>query len=143
MSDPRSGFEAYAAFFERIAPGNLHELDALVTPDVRFTDPFNEITGAPAYRHVYAHMFQTLDEPRFVIRAKALDGATGFYLWDFSFRRKGKAEQHLIVGTSEVHLAPDGRISAHHDHWDAGQVYEKVPVLGALIRLVKRKLAVG
>ena len=143
MSVLRTGFDAYARFFETIAPETLHDLDALVTPDVRFTDPFNDIVGAAAYRGVYAHMFATLDDPRFVIRQKVLEGDVGFYRWDFTFRRKGKPEMHRITGASEVHLAPDGRIATHIDHWDAGQVYEKVPVLAALIRLVKRRLAVG
>ena len=36
----------------------------------------------------------------------------------------------------------DGRVLSHLDHWDAGgQFYARLPVLGTLIRLVKRRLA--
>ena len=40
-----------------------------------------------------------------------------------------------------VKFAPDGRISEHIDHWDAAaQFYERIPVLGWLIRKVRRRL---
>jgi steroid delta-isomerase len=47
----------------------------------------------------------------------------------------------MITGMSEIHFAPDGRISEHIDHWDSGgQFYERIPVLGWLIRLVRKRL---
>lgn len=47
-----------------------------------------------------------------------------------------------VDGVSEVHLTPDGKVAAHLDHWDAGsQFYARLPVLGFLIRLVRRRLA--
>ena len=43
---------------------------------------------------------------------------------------------------SEVTLAEDGRVLAHIDHWDpAAQLYERVPVLGAVLRMIRRRLA--
>jgi hypothetical protein len=43
---------------------------------------------------------------------------------------------------SEVAFGADGRALSHIDHWDAGgQFYARLPVLGTLIRLVKRRLA--
>ena len=38
-------------------------------------------------------------------------------------------------------VAPTGRVVAHRDYWDAAEeLYEKLPVLGALMRLLKRRL---
>jgi hypothetical protein len=38
-------------------------------------------------------------------------------------------------------FAADGRIARHRDYWDvAEELYEKVPLLGGLMRLVKRRL---
>ena len=44
---------------------------------------------------------------------------------------------------SEIRFAPDGRVRAHIDHWDASrEVYRKLPVLGWLIGLVAARLKV-
>ena len=44
---------------------------------------------------------------------------------------------------SHLRFAADGRIAYHRDYWDAAEeVYEKVPLLGGLLRRIKRRLQV-
>jgi len=31
-------------------------------------------------------------------------------------------------------------VAAHRDYWDAAELYETLPVLGALLRAVKRRM---
>lgn len=134
---------AYGRFFETIAPDSLDRLDGIVAPDVRFVDPFNDVTGIEKYRAIFRHMFDTVEQPRFTILRTAIEGDTAFYRWRFSFRRKGAVEIWTIEGMSEVRFRPDGLVAEHVDHWDAAsQLYERLPVLGALLRWVRRKLAV-
>jgi hypothetical protein len=41
-----------------------------------------------------------------------------------------------------VQFDPDGRVAEHIDYWDpAGQVYETIPILGLLMRALRRRLA--
>ncbi|MDM7946275.1 nuclear transport factor 2 family protein [Oceanibaculum nanhaiense] len=134
---------AYGRFFETIAPDSLDRLDGIVAPDVRFVDPFNDVTGIEGYRAVFRHMFETVDQPRFTILRTATDGDTAFYRWRFSFRRKGAVDIWTIEGMSEVRFLANGLVAAHIDHWDAAsQLYERLPVIGALLRWIRRKLAV-
>jgi hypothetical protein len=45
---------------------------------------------------------------------------------------------------TELHFTPQGLISLHQDHWDAGQhFYQKLPVIGAIIRFIKRKIQIN
>ena len=45
-------------------------------------------------------------------------------------------------GASHLELADDGRIAWHRDYWDpAEEVYEKLPLLGGLMRWLKRRAA--
>jgi steroid Delta-isomerase len=54
------------------------------------------------------------------------------------FNRTGQC----IRGASQLCLAADGRIRVHRDYWDvAEELYEKLPVVGALMRWLKRKAA--
>lgn len=128
------------AYFETLTPDSLRRLDAIYASDAYFKDPFNEVRGVAAIARILAHMFSVLDAPRFVVREAVADGATVFLVWDFTFRRRGRPWS--IHGASLLKLAADGRIAWHRDYWDAaGELYEKLPVLGALMRWLKRRAA--
>ena len=131
------------AFFAGLTAADLARLHEIYTPDARFKDPFNEVTGVPAITAVFAHMFNTLDAPRFVIHDTVVQGAQCFLTWDFVFhmRRFVRREQR-IRGGSHLLLAADGRIGVHRDYWDvAEELYEKLPLLGGLMRWLKRRVA--
>lgn len=133
---------AYIRFYESMTPESLDRLPEVVAPDIRFVDPFNDVTGIAAMRRILEKMFADLGNPRFVVTHCAWAGQTCLLRWRFSALGRSDATEWLIVGMSELEFAPDGRVRSHIDHWDAGrQVYEKVPVLGALIRFIRRRLA--
>lgn len=127
-------------FFESIAPDNVGRLSAVYTGDVWFKDPFNEVQGIDEVTRIFTHMFTQVDAPRFVVTGSVLQGEQAFLTWDFLFRMKrfSRAEQ-CIRGASHLRFAPDGRVAFHRDYWDAAEeLYEKLPLLGGLMRALKR-----
>jgi steroid Delta-isomerase len=132
---------AIVAQFEQLTPQSLPQLALLYTPDARFKDPFNEVQGVAAIVHVFEHMFATLDGPRFIVRDRVVQGDRCFLAWDFRFRmRRFKRDEQVIRGGSLLQLAADGRIAVHRDYWDAAEeLYEKLPLLGSLMRWLKRQ----
>jgi steroid delta-isomerase len=138
-SDPRVAH--IVAAFERLSPADLARMDQIYTADARFKDPFNEVRGVPAIRAVFEHMFKALDTPRFVIRDVVVQGDICFLSWDFLFRmRRYDRREQCIRGASQLRLAADGRIAEHRDYWDAAEeLYEKLPLLGSLMRWLKRR----
>jgi hypothetical protein len=138
--DPR--IAAIITLFEELAPGRLPQLAQIYTEDARFKDPFNEVQGVPAIRAIFEHMFRTLDGPRFVVHDSVVQGRQCFLTWDFIFQLQGRQQPPLVVrGGSHLKLAADGRICDHRDYWDvAEELYEKLPVLGALMRWLKRRV---
>jgi hypothetical protein len=86
-------------------------------------------------------MFVALDEPRFVIRDRIVQGDQCFLTWDFLFRMKRfNHDEQCIRGSSHLVLAPDGRIQLHRDYWDAAEeLYEKLPLVGGLMRWLKKR----
>lgn len=137
--DPR--VQAVIAAFEGLTPDRLDALGSLYTDDARFKDPFNEVQGRPAIRAIFAHMFQTLDGPRFVIQEVVVQGDQCFLSWDFHFRMKRfRRDAQCIHGSSHLRFAADGHIALHRDYWDAAEeLYEKLPLLGSLMRWLKRR----
>lgn len=141
MIDGRKHLDSYLSAFEAMGPGRLDVFDDVCDPDVRFADPFNDIRGLDGFKNVFWHMYATLDDPRFTIRDSAVGAKAGYIRWTFEFGLRGRAM--TIDGMSEVEFGSDGRVTAHVDHWDAGsQVYARVPVVGALVRWVRNRLAV-
>jgi steroid Delta-isomerase len=135
--------ERIVRLFESVQREDLDRLAALYTLDARFKDPFNEVQGPEAIRRIFEHMFDTVDEPRFVVHEVIQQGPQAFLAWDFRFRMKRfNPAPQTIRGSSHLVLAADGRITLHRDYWDAAEeLYEKLPLLGSLMRWLKRKAA--
>ena len=57
----------YADAFARLTPDTMERLMATVSADVRFVDPFNDVTGRDGFRAIFEHMFETCEEPCFHI----------------------------------------------------------------------------
>jgi len=132
------------AFFEALASETLRRLESVYTDDARFIDPFNDVSGVAAIRRVFEHMFETLDAPRFQVVLSLTEGDQCFLVWNFSFRRRGGYKASLIHGSTHLRFAADGRIAWHRDYWDpAHELYESVPLLGALMRWLRRRLSAG
>lgn len=127
----------YVAFFERITLDRLGELDALVTPDVRFKDPFNDVRGVDNMRRALALAFEH-GTPRFEVIDRARGHHAAYLLWRYTH-----GPDFSLEGMSEIRLAPDGRIAEHIDHWDSGtQFYARIPVLGWLIGRVRSRFRI-
>ena len=133
--------QPYIRFWETLAPDRLADLRGLAAPDMRFADPFNDIRGVDRVIAMLARMFEDLDAPRFEVLDRAVSGRIWYLRWRFVAQRKGRATPWTVEGMTEVHFDATGRVTAHLDHWDAGsQFYARLPVLGWLIGLVRRRL---
>ena len=132
----------FIAFFENLSPADLARLGQVYAPEARFKDPFNEVRGVPAIQAIFAHMFRALDEPRFVVTGRVVQGNQCFLTWDFlfAFQRFDKGVTQTVRGASHLVLDDEGLVTLHRDYWDAAEeLYEKLPVVGALMRWLRRR----
>ncbi|MGQ0598140.1 nuclear transport factor 2 family protein [Aquabacterium sp.] len=129
------------AFFENLKEEDLSELARLYAREARFKDPFNEVQGLLAIDAIFQHMFQTLDLPHFVVKERMAQGQQAFLTWDFRFRFKGQPNWQTIHGATRLQFDAQGLVVEHRDYWDAAEeLYEKLPVLGTLLRWLKRRV---
>ena len=85
-------------------------------------------------------MFATTDAPRFVVTDCIEQGEQAMLGWAFHFALRGRAL--TVRGVTHLRFDADGRVVLHRDYWDAAEeLYEKLPVVGGLMRLIKRRLA--
>ncbi len=130
------------AFFETLTPASLATLPSLYAADARFKDPFNDVRGVPAISGIFAHMFETLESPRFVVRERIVQGKQCFLTWEFRFyfRRFKQGEEQVILGGSHLVLDDTGLVTLHRDYWDAAEeLYEKLPIVGGVMRWLKKR----
>ena len=134
--------EQVTRFFETLTPQALASLGTLYDQNARFKDPFNDVVGLPAIVKIFEHMFVALDAPRFVVTGRVAQGQDCFLTWEFHFGFKNfkKGETQVILGASHLVFGSEGLIILHRDYWDAAEeLYEKLPVVGALMRWLKRR----
>lgn len=133
----------YVQLFETISPAALATLDEYFAPGAHFRDPFNDVHGVPAIRHVFARMFETCLDVKFDVTHSFLHQDRAALAWTMSFRpnlallRKQRWE---IPGTSLLHFSVGGHILEHVDYWDSGSYfYARLPVIGTVIRMLRNR----
>lgn len=130
------------AFFETLAPADVAALGRLYAADARFKDPFNEVQGVPAIERIFGHMFTALDQPRFVVTGRVVQGPQCFLTWEFlfAFRNFDKGVTQTVRGASHLVFDDQGLVTLHRDYWDAAEeLYEKLPLVGGLMRWFKKR----
>ncbi|MEQ9444927.1 MAG: nuclear transport factor 2 family protein [Rhodospirillaceae bacterium] len=135
--------DAYVAFYENLTPETLQDLAKVAHEDIRFKDPFNDVVGIKAYSNVLADMFRVTPDISFEVLHRAYDQDVCFLRWNCQATVKALGKSSWKVqGMSELRFASDGRVVAHFDYWDAStQFYNRLPVVGWLIRLIRRRVA--
>lgn len=113
--------------------------------DVVFKDPVHEVRGLEAMQKYFAGVSQNLQECRFQFDFAAQQQGKGTLWWTMYFRhpRLGGGKLLELRGASLVEIdEANDRVVSHEDVYDlGGMVYEHVPLLGSVIRGVKRRLA--
>ncbi len=127
-------------FFETLTPQRLEHFPEFYAADAWFKDPFNEVRGVDAIRHIFEHMFRQVENPRFVVTDRMAEANRAMLVWEFRFSRQGAPQ--IIRGTSHLHFDAEGRVIRHRDYWDAAEeLYMTLPVIGWLMRRLRRALS--
>jgi hypothetical protein len=128
--------------FETLSPSTVDGVASIYAAGARFKDPFNDVYGIAAIAAIFSHMFESLREPRFKVTGRVLQGEQCFLTWEFRFyfRNFRQHQEQLIVGASHLIFDTQGTVRVHRDYWDAAEeLYEKLPLVGGLMRWLKRR----
>lgn len=132
--------ETLVAFYEGLSPASIGRLRELYAADARFKDPFNDVRGVDAIERIFRHMFEQVDDPRFAVGTRIVQGRDAMLVWVFRFSTRGRAM--TVRGVTHMVFDDEGRVAEHRDYWDAAEeLYAKLPVIGAVLRWMARRLA--
>jgi hypothetical protein len=127
-------------FYQTLSIDSVQQLPEIYAVHARFKDPFNDVVGIEPIRHIFVHMFAQVHDPRFVVKTRILQGNDAFISWEFLFcMKRFSKEPQCIPGATHLRFDAAGLVVEHRDYWDAAEeLYEKLPLIGSLMRLLKR-----
>jgi hypothetical protein len=141
----RTALERFAGFFSSLAPDRVQQqLDATYHPEVFFNDTLKSVRGLDALRHYLIESAEAVESCRVTIEETTRTDA-GEYLirWRMMicFKRFRRGVDTWSIGISHLRFAADGRVVYHQDYWNAAEgLYQHLPLIGAAIRWVQRRL---
>jgi len=137
--------ERFGSFFSSFAPDRIERLlDSTYSPDCYFNDTLKAIRGSAALRPYLEESASAVEDCRVTI-LDTTRNAHGEYLlrWKMMirFKRFRRGSDTWTVGMSHLRFDAQGRVAYHQDYWNAADgLYEHIPLVGNLIRAIKRRL---
>lgn len=132
----------YAKFYENLTQTTPQSEYALFfDKSSTFKDPFQEVQGLKAIHNIFVDMYDSLHNPRFLVDEVIVQNSVAYIRWDFSYARDATKPYDSFSGISRVEFSQSGKVKSHIDYWDAAEhVYEKIPLLGSIIRFIKKRI---
>lgn len=142
-----NNLQEYILLLESLCPENIEQLYNYVTEDIVFSDPFNQLQGDRAYVELLKDMFEKLDDVQFTVHESShheknhfIDNSTAYLYWTFTANSRTTG-QLSFEGTSRLKFDENGKISSHQDFWDGLALLQEFPVLGTILRTIKKRIS--
>ena len=124
----------YIYLFSNLSIDNINEFDDIISKDIIFIDPFNNIKGINAFKKNFYHMFENVKEPKFFILDYSMNKQRVFLKWKMTFFAFKSLQ--TIEGMSELVLNDAGKVASHIDYWDSlNGIFIKIPFIGYFYKI--------
>lgn len=134
----------YVNLIESVADYDFDQLSRFISPDIHFVDPFNDTIGLAQYRIILEDMRTQLSELNIEVLESAMAGEQKALLrWRLSGRLNAfGGRPWMVEGCAAIAFDERGLVAEHLDYWDAaGGLYESLPVIGRIMRYLRKRLS--
>jgi limonene-1,2-epoxide hydrolase len=138
--EEQAAIERFVALYTTYTEDNVrrHVRD-LYAQNAYYRDSFTEMHGIDnieAYLIQGTYIMQNLT---FDLQDVAVHDGNYYLRWITRFSQKReKDEVTHLPGVSHIRFNKEGKIIFHQDFWDAGVIYERLPIVGFFIRWLKK-----
>lgn len=129
----------FEKLFNNLSSENIHDIHSLYSDDVSFQDPFSKMEGLDQLAKYFTGAYANVLSCQFDFGDPVINGKNVCIPWVMRLRHKRirNGRQVNVDGISQLRIHK-GRVTAHRDYFDAGQLlYENLPVLGKAIRWIR------
>ena len=141
----RAALERFAQFFGDFEPDRVGRMLATTyAPDVWFNDSLKTIQGSAELGRYLEESAAGVEDCKVSIQ-EFTRTRHGEYLvrWKMliRFRKFARGKDTWTIGVTHLRFTADGRVTYHQDYWDSARgVFEHIPLLGAGIRAIRRRI---
>lgn len=135
--------QQFAERFAALDRDHLEHLTSLYSTDVCFIDPLHQINGLNALQRYFSELYANVEDLSFQFHGHdAVAEGSGYLRWTMTYRHPRLRGGAPVSVTGCSHLRWADKVYYHRDYFDAGALlYEHLPLLGSVIRGLKRRLA--
>lgn len=128
--------------YQQLNKDNLHLLEEVYHQDVVFEDAAHRLEGWDELQRYFDSLYLNVDLCQFDIKSQLQQDDVGFITWTMSLKHPKLQHGHTIYVNGVSHLKfSHQKVIYHRDYFDLGEMlYENIPVLGSVIRTIKRRL---
>lgn len=133
--------ERFKAFYRDVKNPQLDKIHTIYTDDIRFKDPIHQISGIDDVHAYLTSMCENVQSGRFEYLDQLVGENSAYIKWNMYFRHPKLGDETIVVrGITQIQF--NEQIFYHEDSYDLGEMlYERIPVVGFLVRKIKQRLA--
>lgn len=133
----------FMSVYQTLTIDNLVLLGSIYHQDVTFIDPIHQIKGLDDLQQYFQGLYQNLSSCNFRIDNAITQPNQAAIYWQMTYQhpKLNKGQVVSVNGSSHL-IAKEGKVIYHRDFLDLGSMlYEQLPLLGKIIRWVKKRAA--
>jgi hypothetical protein len=142
--DEKAAIERFKDFYAVFTPENvLAGVRDVYAKDAYLTDALKELNDIEDIEAYMLRLLKSVESCTFEFLDVAVSGGEYYFRWVSEAKPKTikKGRTMRLYGMSHIRFDETGKVVFHVDYWDsAGGIFEHIPVLGGLIKLIKRRI---
>lgn len=133
--------ENFKKYFSQVDVNNNSLLTDIYSDNVVFTDPIHQIQGIKKLIQYFNKLNENLIEGSFFFTDVSINDDKAYLCWDMTLKLK-KPKKIINATGFSVLTFKEGKIIKQRDFFDVGELfYENIPILGSIVRYIKKKIA--
>jgi len=122
---------------------NLDLLDTLYCDNTTFIDPFNQVESLTNLKKYFSELYENVQSISFDFIDESSNTNDHYITWKMRLAhpKLNSGSEFIVDGATHLKSDESNKISYHRDYFDgASMIYERVPVIGKIIKLIKSRL---
>jgi len=140
-AEEKAGIAAFREYYKVFAENVIRrDTKNLYAKEAFFKDPYKEVKGVEAIEAYFIATTKAIESCTFDITDVSVHDGNYYFRWVMKLTIKRDKDNPMEqIGMSHVRFGPDGKVIFHADYWDTSIVFERAPVIGAIIRWAKEQ----